>query len=169
MQFKDQIDFIRQHIKKNRLRVFMTVLAATMGTAFLIVLASVGFGIHDTIRTEILSNRLVTEIQVHESEESDNPSEKVEELKKVEHVKAVVNRQNIGTSQQSSLGEFTGNHDLVVTDFVEEGKVGFELEEGRLPENVNEVVVCSHFGDYLIENQEADSEENKTYKGNLIG
>ena len=44
MQFKDQIDFVGQHIKKNKLRVFMTVLAATMGTAFLIVLASVGFG-----------------------------------------------------------------------------------------------------------------------------
>lgn len=169
MQFKDQIDFIRQHIKKNRLRVFMTVLAATMGTAFLIVLASVGFGIHDTIRTEILSNRLVTEIQIHEGEESDNPSDKVEEFKEMEHVKAVVNRQNLGTSQQSSFEKFTGNHDLVVTDFVEEGKVGFELEEGRLPEKVNEVVVGSHFGDYLFENQEADREENKTYKGKLIG
>ena len=32
------------------MRVFMTVLAATMGTAFLIVLASVGFGLHETIR-----------------------------------------------------------------------------------------------------------------------
>ena len=65
MQFKDQIDFVRQHIKKNKMRVFMTVLAATMGTAFLIVLASVGFGLHETIREEMLSNRLVTEIQVH--------------------------------------------------------------------------------------------------------
>ena len=48
MLFKDQVDFVRQHIKKNKLRVFMTVLAATMGCAFLIVLASIGFGIQDT-------------------------------------------------------------------------------------------------------------------------
>ena len=67
MQFKDQLDFVKQHIKRNRLRVFMTILAATMGTAFLIVLASVGFGLHDTLRNEMLSNRLVTEIQVHGS------------------------------------------------------------------------------------------------------
>ena len=68
MQFNDQIDFVRQHIKKNKLRVFMTILAATMGTAFLIVLASVGFGIHDTMRSEILDNRLVNEIEVYASE-----------------------------------------------------------------------------------------------------
>jgi len=169
MQFKDQIDFIRQHIKKNRLRVFMTVLAATMGTAFLIVLASVGFGIHDTVRNEILSNRLVTEIQVHESEEGDSPGEKAEEFKKLDHVKAVVNRRNLSTSQQSTFGKFTGNHDLIVTDFMEEGKAGFELEKGRLPEKVNEVVVGSHFGEYLYEDSETESENVKTYEGKLIG
>lgn len=169
MQFKDQIDFIRQHIKKNRLRVFMTVLAATMGTAFLIVLASVGFGIHETVRSQILSNRMVTEIQVHQGEENGDPNKEIEEFKKIKHVKSVVNRRSLATNQQSSLGMFTGTHDLVVTDFVEEGKVGFELEEGRLPEKVNEVVVGSHFGNYLYENIEEDSEENKTYKGKLIG
>ncbi|MEG0261195.1 MAG: ABC transporter permease, partial [Lysinibacillus sp.] len=56
MLFKDQVDFVSQHIKKNKLRVFMTVLAATMGCAFLIVLASVGFGLQDSIRNEILSD-----------------------------------------------------------------------------------------------------------------
>ena len=170
MQFNDQIDFIRQHIKKNRLRVFMTVLAATMGTAFLIVLASVGFGLHETMRDYMLSNRLVTEIQVHESDESGKPGEQVEELKKIDHVKAVVNRQHLGTNQQSSLGEFTGNHELVVTDFIEEGKAGFELEEGRLPEKANEVVVGSNFKEYLIYEQDENSEEEiKTYEGDLIG
>ena len=34
-----------------------------------------------------------------------------------EHVKAVVFRQYLGTEQQSSIGDFTGNHELVVTDF----------------------------------------------------
>ena len=170
MQFKDQIDFVRQHIKKNRLRVFMTVLAATMGTAFLIVLASVGFGLHETIRSEILSNRLVTEIQVHSGPDEVEMGEEVEELKKIENVKAVVNRQYLGTSQQSIFGEFTGNHEVIVTDFIEEGKVGFELEEGRLPENANEVVVGSHFAEFLIKQEEAnDNGEYETYKGELIG
>jgi len=114
MQFNDQIDFVRQHIKKNKLRVFMTILAATMGTAFLIVLASVGFGIHETIRSEMLSNRLVTEIQVHSSEETGNPEEEIEKFKKMDYVKAVVNRQHLGTNQQTNLGDYIGNHDLLV-------------------------------------------------------
>ncbi len=167
MQFKDQISFVRQHIKKNKMRVFMTILAATMGTAFLIVLASVGFGIHETVRGEVLSNRLVTEIQVHTS---DMDEAKVEELKKQDHVKAVVFRQYLGTSQQSSLGEFTGDHELVVSDFKEEGKVNFELQEGRLPKNAGEVVVGSHFAEYLIDQQEEGKDgEFNTYKGHLIG
>ena len=90
MQFRDQIDFVRQHIKKNKMRVFMTVLAATMGTSFLIVLASVGFGLHETLREEILSNRKVTELEVYSDEMN---QEKVDELKGREHVKAVVYRQ----------------------------------------------------------------------------
>jgi acetoin utilization transport system permease protein len=167
MQFKDQISFVRQHIKKNKMRVFMTVLAATMGTAFLIVLASVGFGIHETVRQEVLSNRLVTEIQVHTSEMDE---EKAKELKKRDHVKAVIFRQHLGTLQQSFLGEFIGDHELIVTDFVEEGKVNFELLEGRLPQKSNEVVVGSHFAEYLINQQDASEDgEITTYKGQLIG
>ncbi len=145
----------------------MTVLAATMGTAFLIVLASVGFGIHETVREEVLSNRLVTEIQVYTSEMDMG---KVEELKKRDHVKAVVFRQNLVTMQQSTLGNFIGDHGLVVTDFIEEGKVNFELQEGRLPQKSNEVVVGSHFADYLIDQKEASEDgELTTYKGKLIG
>ncbi|WP_399630473.1 ABC transporter permease [Sporosarcina sp. SG10008] len=167
MQFKDQISFVGQHIKKNKMRVFMTVLAATMGTAFLIVLASVGFGLHETIRGEVLSNRLVTQIEVFSSEMDE---EKVVELKKRDHVKAVVFRQNLGAEQQSSIGDFIGNSQLVVTDFTEEKKANFELQEGRLPEKVNEVVVGSNFVDSLM-NQQDENEDGEftTYDGKLIG
>ncbi len=167
MQFKDQISFVGQHIKKNKMRVFMTVLAATMGTAFLIVLASVGFGLHETIRGEVLSNRLVTQIEVFSSEMDE---EKVAELKKRDHVKAVVFRQNLAAEQQSSIGDFTGNSQLVVTDFTEEKKANFELQEGRLPEKVNEVVVGSNFADALM-NQQDENEDGEftTYDGKLIG
>lgn len=167
MQFKDQISFVGQHIKKNKMRVFMTVLAATMGTAFLIVLASVGFGLHETIRGEVLSNRLVTQIEVFSSEMDE---EKVVELKKRDHVKAVVFRQNLGAEQLSSIGDFTGNSQLVVTDFTEEKKANFELQEGRLPEKMNEVVVGSNFADSLM-NQQDENEDGEftTYDGKLIG
>ncbi|WP_301107490.1 ABC transporter permease [Sporosarcina sp.] len=178
MQFKDQIDFIRQHIKKNKLRVFMTVLAATMGTAFLIVLASVGFGIHDTLRSEILDNRLVTQIEVYSGDLDVN---KAEGMKDIDHVKAVVVRQNINAPQQESLGQYSTYGNLLVTDFNEEAKVGFALEEGRLPETADEVVVGSGFAESLIDQQAADkimesrpadSQEEleiPSYDGNLIG
>ncbi|WP_342514180.1 FtsX-like permease family protein [Sporosarcina sp. FSL K6-1522] len=170
MQFKDQIDFIRQHIKKNKLRVFMTVLAATMGTAFLIVLASVGFGLHDTIRESMLSNRMVTEIQVHSMDEEQKPENNIASIKKQEHVKAVVNRQYVSADMRAIFNEFTGYQRLVVTDFREERKVGFELKEGRLPEKVNEVVVGSDFATALMKEEEVANEEDiETYKGNLIG
>lgn len=168
MQFKDQVDFVRQHIKKNKLRVFMTVLAATMGTAFLIVLASVGFGIHDTIRNEVLSNRLVTEIEVYASEDGHDLAGSVEELKKTDHVKAVVNRQYVSPMELVTMDEFEGGQNLIVTDFEEEGKVGFELAEGRLPEQANEVVVGSHFTEFLSK-VDASSDEMLVYEGETLG
>lgn len=167
MQFNDQIDFVRQHIKKNKLRVFMTILAATMGTAFLIVLASVGFGIHDTMRSEILDNRLVNEIEVYASE-MDQAT--VEELKKRDNVKAVVFRQSVNIDRQSDLDGFIGSQSLVVTEFQEEAKVGFDLQEGRLPETKYEVVVGNHFAESLIDPEaEGEEAETQTYKDSLIG
>ena len=167
MQFKDQLAFVTQHIKKNKLRVFMTILAATMGTAFLIVLASVGFGIHDTMRSEILDNRMVNQIEVY-GEEMDQKH--VEELKKREHVKAVVYRQSVSIQQETTLDDFTGENGLIVTEFDEEQKVGFELKEGRLPENSNEVVVGSDFAEILFNPKREESEEEPAnFKGSLIG
>lgn len=148
----------------------MTVLAATMGTAFLIVLASVGFGLHETLRDQMLSDRLVTEIQVHENEESGDPSNKVEQFKELTHVKTVLNQQKVATNQMTKMGTFGGYHELVISNFADEAKVGFELEEGRLPEKWNEVVVGSHFAERLFEDIEvADGEELKAYEGKIIG
>lgn len=167
MQFKDQIDFVRQHIQKNKMRVFMTVLAATMGTAFLIVLASVGFGLHETIRDSILSNQKVTELEVYSEEMN---QEKVDELKRRDHVKAVVYRQFVSTEQQVKLDDLIGSNGMTVTDFVEEGKANFSLAEGRLPKNATEVVVGSHFGQYLMTEEEMEGDQEvKGYKGDLIG
>ncbi len=167
MQFNDQIDFVRQHIKKNKMRVFMTILAATMGTAFLIVLASVGFGLHETIREGMLSNRLITEIQVHGTDEEHRPEDNIEFLKKQQHVKAVIHRQYVSTSQSSVFKEYVGNQNLVVTDFNEERKVGFALEKGRLPEKMKEVVVGSDFGASLMKEQ--GDKEIELYEGDLLG
>ena len=51
-------------MKKNRLRVFMTILATTMACAFLIVLASIGFGVQKSMTEEIQSQQIITEVSV---------------------------------------------------------------------------------------------------------
>lgn len=167
MQFKDQLDFVWQHIRKNKLRVFMTVLAATMGTAFLIVLASVGFGIHDTIRSSILSNRIVTEIQVYSG---DLKQEDIAEMKNIKHVNAVIYRQQVNAEERTFLDDYTGHQYLIITDIKEEEKAGFALAEGRLPEKEGEVVVGGHFAQFFAkEHAEGSEEEPESYKGNVLG
>ncbi|MBD7907446.1 ABC transporter permease [Sporosarcina gallistercoris] len=153
MQFNDQIDFVSQHIKKNKLRVFMTILAATMGTAFLIILASVGFGIQDTLKKEILDNRLVTQIEVYSA---DLDKEKAEHMKKLDHVKAVVLRQEVNGFQETTLDKYTTSSTLIVSDFGEEQKAGFALDKGRLPQSQYEVVVGSDFAESLTNEDEIE-------------
>lgn len=149
MRFKDQVDFVRQHIKRNKMRVFMTVLAATMGTAFLIVLASVGFGLHDTIRKEALEYSLVTEISVYEKEENQRPETFVDQFREIDHVRAVIEERAFSGGIEINLDDFSTYSELLIPDFTEKQKVGFELEEGRLPEKPNEVVVGHHFAESL--------------------
>ncbi|REB07835.1 ABC transporter permease [Sporosarcina sp. BI001-red] len=153
MQFKDQLNFVSQHIKKNKLRVFMTILAATMGTAFLIILASVGFGIQDTLKKEILDNRLVTQVEVHSA---DLDKEKADKMKKLDHVKAVVLRQEVNAFQTTTLDKYTSPSSLLISDFSEEKKAGFALEKGRLPKGKYEVVVGHDFAENLMNEEEVE-------------
>lgn len=116
MLFKDQLEFVSQHIKKNKLRVFMTVLAATMGCAFLIVLASIGFGVQDMMRTEILQDQAITEIEVYEKEDGID----YEEIKNIESIGAVVQRTSIETQNLFQLDDRTIYGNALMTDFEEE-------------------------------------------------
>src|SRR5690606_8228370 len=110
MQFKDQLDFIKQHMKRNKLRVATTILAATMGCAFLIILASVGFGMHKTITDDVLDNQMVTEIEVAgkvDSEERVSPEE-VTAMRKMEHVEAVLARSGFDAEVTAEIGDRSG-------------------------------------------------------------
>lgn len=173
MSFKDQLDFIRQHMKKNKLRVFMTVLAATMGCAFLIVLASVGFGLHKTMTDEMLDNQLITEIQIFGSED-ESPITADEQLKmrEIEHVKAVVSRSYLDGFSTISMDDRTGNGDVQLTNLVEEAKANLSLSEGKMPTKINEIVVGYHFAQNLLTEAElsGQSEEVPTgYTESLVG
>lgn len=175
MQFKDQVDFIRQHMKRNKLRVATTILAAMMGCAFLIVLASVGFGLHKTITDDVLDNRKVTEIEVPskvEGEEKITPAE-VQAMRNIPHVEAVVERTGVAAEAMVKIGARSGYVNPILSNLKEEQKAGLALSEGAMPEKAEEVVVGYHFAKALLTDEEREASEEQQsengFAGSLIG
>ncbi|SDK30441.1 ABC transporter permease [Sediminibacillus albus] len=182
MKFKDQYQFVSQNIKKNKIRVFMTVLATAIGCAFLIVLASVGFGLHDSILKETMEDRAVTEVQVHGRETDGNyqplTDEDIDFFESLEGVKAVTRNKQLYQTPTYKLEDYQAQSNTLVSHFPSEVKAGLELSEGRLPEKENEVIVGYNFRSNLLlsdVNQEElynDQDEPKDkylYQDSLIG
>lgn len=180
MQFKDQIDFIRQHMKRNRLRVATTILAATMGCAFLIVLASIGFGLHQTITDDVLDNNMVTEIEVAGKSDGETevapsgiPAADLQKIREMEHVVAVVERNKPEAEAQTVIGNRSAYSEIVLSSMEEEQKAGFALSEGKMPSKAEEIVVGYHMAEQLLTEaemeKEANGEEVDGFAGSLIG
>ena len=182
--FKDQIDFVLQHIKKNKLRVFMTVLAATMGCAFLIVLASIGFGLQASMEEEILSNESVTKIEVMGGD-AQFTAEEVAEIESVENVQTVLKTTTMDAEAKSFFEDRETISGVRLTNFSDYAAIAKPLVEGTYPKNENEIVVGYHFGQTLLneadrklieeKSKAAEAEgtyyngEEEGYKSSLIG
>ncbi|GIO27208.1 ABC transporter permease [Ornithinibacillus bavariensis] len=181
MKLKDKYRFIRQNIKKNKARTFMTILATAMGCAFLIVLASVGYGLQQSVVKETLEDQVVTEINVHGKIKDDNyypiTNDEITFLEKVDHVKAVTRKKQLAQIPMFHLDKYQTESVAVSTHFPSEVKAGLKLEEGKLPENANEVVVGYQFIDTLMLGSEKDAFDEESgkvkdeyrYKDSLIG
>ena len=184
MLFKDQLDFVLQHIKKNKLRVFMTVLAATMGCAFLIVLASIGFGLQASMEEEILSNESVTKIEVMGGD-AQFTAEEVAEIESVENVQTVLKTTTMDAEAKSFFEDRETTSGVRLTNFTDYASIAKPLAEGTYPKNENEIVVGYHFGQTLLneadrklieeKSKAAEAEgtyyngEEEGYKSSLIG
>ncbi|KIL16584.1 ABC transporter permease [Bacillus safensis] len=165
MKFRDQVKFIRRNMKKNRLRVFMTILATTMACSFLIVLASVGFGLQKSAQDEIMKQQIITEIKVLGKEKGDV---KIDDLKKYDHVKSVVSRTAINPSVNVELDNRSSETQAALTDMKEEKEAGLELDRGKVPTSANEIVVGYHMAQQLWTKKEREAYEkelNKTSNG----
>lgn len=181
MRLKDRYRFIRQNIKKNRARTFMTILATAMGCAFLIVLASVGYGLQQSVVKETLEDQVVTEVQVYGKESAEGYDSitvaDIDKLEKLDHVKAVTRRTQLRQMPNYTLDEYKSEAMAVSAHYPSEIASGLELSDGRLPEKANEVVVGYHFSDTLVIDSEdvvydeetGYPEEQFRYKGELIG
>ena len=167
MLFKDQIDFVLLHIKKNKLRVFMTVLAATMGCAFLIVLASVGFGLHKSVEDDLLANENVTNISLFEGEQL--TEDDIAKIENIEHVRNVLDRTDVNATINSELEDRSASGQLVLTNIEKYKEINKKLSEGKFPEAPNEVVVGYHFGQLLLNDEDIKAIEEKRVKAEAEG
>ncbi|MEH7110277.1 ABC transporter permease [Bacillus sp. JJ1764] len=183
MRLKDQFRFVRQNMKKNKTRVFMTILATAMGCAFLIVLASVGFGLQKSVVKEITERRVMTQIDVHGREGKDNKGfrqitdKDIPFFEKIKNVKAITRRKELQQQTQFTIGNYQEDTQAFVTNFPEEIKAGFELSEGRLPKTKNEIVIGYNFplnlaakdaGEDLLDNN-GQVKKKYLYADQLIG
>ena len=96
MKWSDRLRFVRQNMAKNKSRIFMTVLAAAMGCSFLIMLASVAFGLQNSLIKEITEGQTLTRIELYDKqvgEERVQPDESdIGKLAALPHVRAVTPR-----------------------------------------------------------------------------
>ena len=182
MLFRDQLAFIFQHLKKSKLRVAMTVLATTIGCAFLITLASVAFGFQKTVEDELFSDPNLTEISLWEGERL--TEETLKKVKETEHVNAVIEQNGVNYSVQMAYEDRSGYTSAKIYDIDELSKLPSELKEGRLPQNENEIVVGKGVALGLLSKEEEiemdkkikEAEANGTwydgaeegYKGSLL-
>ncbi|WP_419887993.1 ABC transporter permease [Neobacillus niacini] len=184
MKLKDQFRFVRQNMKKNRTRVYMTILATAMGCAFLIVLASVGFGLQKSVVKEITERRIMTQIDVYGQETSENggyrqlDGKDVQIFEEMSDVKAVTRRIMLQQEAKYSIGDYQQSAQTVVANFPSEISAGFELSEGSLAKDKTEVVVGYNFPLNLAVQGEQTEEmfddkgqlkEEFRYNGKLIG
>lgn len=168
MKWKDQVRFVRQNMKKNKSRLFMTVLATAMGCAFLIVLASVGFGLQQSIVDKITGDRLITAVDVWGKETNGKTvsalsSEDIAYLRSVEHVKAVTYRNFVQQYLKPTVdGTVISGGATIAVDFEAETRAGFGLSEGRLPRTADEIVIGYHVREIGPESNTAGQESAET-------
>ncbi|QOR67805.1 ABC transporter permease [Cytobacillus suaedae] len=183
MKFKDQFQFVRQNMKKNKTRIFMTILATAMGCTFLIVLASVGFGLHKSIVKDVTEQRMVTQIDIYGKEEPEKgyrqiSDQDIDYFENIENVKAVTRRTTLQQSGAYEIDGYKTDAQALVAHMPSELAAGFELSEGRLPESDNEIVVGYDFVQFLTPNDLSPEEvfdetgkvkEEYKYPNSLLG
>lgn len=151
MKFKDQLKFVTSHMKKNKLRVSMTILAATMGCAFLIILASVGFGLHKTITNSIFNQEDVTKINIFDENITDKT---IKDISKIDHVNVVLETKSLTSGLKVQYENRDQEIYATSLNMKDKGKLPSDLSEGRLPKNENEIIVGYNFATYLLTKEE---------------
>ncbi len=149
----------------------MTVLATTMGCSFLIVLASIGFGLQDSLVEEASSHQPLTQIDIIGKQANDEfepmTDEWINNVRNTENIRTVVTRSQIHEKpvEITFNEDYSGSGNVTITDFEAEKESNFRLSAGRFPENNNEIIVGYHFKEFLHENAEEGEQMNQNEEG----
>lgn len=144
----------------------MTILATTVACAFLIVLASVGFGLQKSLTEQLMKEQIVTEINVVGKEGQSDQKVQKKDLKEFENrkdVSAIIERTQVFAPAEAKLGNRTNNQmsNITITDMAAEQKANIKLDRGRVAKTPNEIVVGYHFGKNLWTKKEAQDYEKQ--------
>lgn len=164
MLFRDQIDFVRQHVKKNRMRIFTTILATTMGCAFLIVLASIAFGLQGSLKDEILSDSSVTKIEVYNSDEKEIDKKTIKDIPNVQAL-VETTQFNAALNTNVKFENRSGSGEVKFNNFEEQKKAKVKLFDGTYPTKDNEIVVGYNLGQNLLTRKEEQKVKEASEKG----
>ena len=167
MKFKDMNRIIRRNLKKNRSRTFMTAFAAAIGCSFLIVVASLGYGVQKGIVENITAERLLNQISIYSKTVTVGGdllhralnAEDMAELERLNGVKAVTRTLWLGQSPAVSFGSYRGTAQVLAVHMPAEEASGRELYLGRMPEAPHEVLVGYHFNTILKESGNIEDEQ----------
>ena len=154
MQFRDQIDFVRQHVKKNRMRIFTTILATTMGCAFLIVLASIAFGLQGTLKDEVLSSDSLTRIEVYDGGDQPLDIEKIAKLDNISSISESYAMQLDNIQNKATIGANTGYAESSFVNFDALKKAKLPLSKGHYPTTEDGIVVGYNFAQNLLSKED---------------
>ena len=180
MKWNDKYRFVKQNMKKNKSRLFMTILATAMGCCFLVVLASIGFGFQKSLTEQITSYGKITEIsiygktnqaEVHDSASSLYTMEQVSFFESIPHAASVVRQNMVNLTSKYTVGDFVAetDHSPVFT-FMEAEKNGkLELAEGRFPENEHEIIIGFSFAEFLKRPAQPDQAYQESLLNQQIG
>jgi acetoin utilization transport system permease protein len=169
MRLKDVNKQIRMDMKKNRSRVFMTLLATAIGCSFLVVLASFGFGLQRSVMENITGDRLLNEIQIFSKAEGIGPDrittligeEHIEQIEKIPEVKAVIRETVLIQLPIVYFQGQTGEARVTALDYPSELKAGRTLYAGRVPESANEIMVGYHFRAMFLQGEGEEGSDTK--------
>ncbi|TFE02193.1 ABC transporter permease [Jeotgalibacillus salarius] len=173
MKLKDQFRFIQQNMKKNKMRVSMTILASAMSVAFLIVLASVAFGLHDTVIKDTIESPEVTQIEVAGKDIGNGNAESlsnedIEQIEALEGVNAVTRSKQVRQETRYITEGYEINTQTIQSHFPSMKNAGMDLGEGAFPEEKDEVAVGYHFALNLLKDDVDPEEAEYGEDGHLI-